>query len=110
MTLREFTEKIIKEYGLKFSIQQGVDYVTNAARNKAESGVCCLSDDDVKELLINAELGDGQKQNANVQETINEVKEAQKDRPKKVGKETDGQLDLFTFLTEDNNYETKEDD
>ena len=52
MTLNEFIERIKLENGLDFSTIDAISKVTEFARSKATNGSACLTDSEVKKVVI----------------------------------------------------------
>lgn len=53
MTLREYVELIKLEHNINFDTNKIIKHVTDQARKQKEGNVAVLSDDDVKQLVIN---------------------------------------------------------
>lgn len=58
MTLNEFIERVKLENSISIDTEKLEEYITDQAESKAKNGVCCFTDEEVKDLIINCKAED----------------------------------------------------
>lgn len=53
MTLKEFVERIKLENNISYETNDIIKFITKEAEKQQENNVACISDEDVKNLIIN---------------------------------------------------------
>lgn len=81
MTLREFVERVKIENSLTHDTDKLINSITDVARKQEQGNVACLSEDEVKNIILNYKEDDSKEETKPVED-------------KKVNNETE-QLSLF---------------
>lgn len=81
MTLREFVERVKIENSLTHDTDKLINSITDVARKQKQGNVACLSEDEVKNIILNYKEDDSKEETKPVED-------------KKVNNETE-QLSLF---------------